>query len=81
MTPMDLRCYFVTGRPVDASSPAKAHAAIVTAAARAAAGGAGMVQVRSKPISARDLYELGKDVADAVHSENPATQVLSLIHI
>lgn len=76
MTPMDLRCYFVTGRPVDASSPAKAHAAIVTAAARAAAGGAGMVQVRSKPISARDLYELGKDVADAVHSENPATQVL-----
>ena len=45
----DLRCYFVTGT---ADSPAD----IVHIAAAAARGGAGVVQVRSKPISARDLY-------------------------
>lgn len=65
---MDMRCYFVTG--------AGNHSDIVTTAAHAAAGGAGMIQVRSKPISARELYRLGGDVARAVHRENPATQVL-----
>ena len=44
----DLRCYFVTG--------AGTSAEIVRIAAAAARGGAGVVQVRSKPISARDLY-------------------------
>ena len=55
----DLRCYFVTGT---ADSPAD----IVRIAAAAARGGAGIVQVRSKPISARDLHLLGRDVARAV---------------
>ena len=65
----DLRCYFVTGT---ADSPAD----IVRIAAAAARGGAGVVQVRSKPISARDLYLLGRDVARAVAAANPATRVL-----
>ena len=63
---LDLRCYFVTGQGDD----------IVERARAAAAGGAGVVQVRSKPISARDLYNLARDVAEAVHEVNPKTQVL-----
>ena len=63
---LDLRCYFVTGQGYD----------IVERARAAAAGGAGVVQVRSKPISARDLYTLARDVAEAVHEVNPKTQVL-----
>ena len=65
----DLRCYFVTGA---ADSPAE----VVRIAAAAARGGAGVVQVRSKPITARDLYLLGKEVARAVAAANPQTQVL-----
>ncbi|MGV0367790.1 thiamine phosphate synthase [Corynebacterium aurimucosum] len=64
----DLRCYFVTG----AGTPAE----IVRIAAAAARGGAGVVQVRSKPISARDLFFLGRDVARAVAKANPETRVL-----
>ena len=64
----DLRCYFVTGK----GTPAE----IVRIAAAAARGGAGVVQVRSKPISARDLYHLGREVARAVAQANPETRVL-----
>ena len=46
---LDLRCYLVTGTP---------HEKVVDVAAAAAAGGAGVVQVRSKPISVRDLTAL-----------------------
>ena len=63
---LDLRCYFVTGQGPD----------VVERARAAAAGGAGVIQVRSKPISARDLYALSRDVVDAVHEANPNTQVL-----
>lgn len=66
MTELDLRCYFITGQGPD----------IVGTARAAAAGGAGMIQVRSKPISARSLFELGQAVAEAVHEVNPATHVL-----
>ncbi|OFT63376.1 thiamine phosphate synthase [Corynebacterium sp. HMSC05E07] len=65
----DLRCYFVTGA-------ADSQAEVVRIAAAAARGGAGVVQVRSKPITARDLYLLGKEVARAVASANPETRVL-----
>lgn len=64
----DLRGYFVTG--------AGTSAEIVRIAAAAARGGAGVVQVRSKPISARDLYHLGREVARAVAQANPETRVL-----
>lgn len=68
MTDLDLRCYFVTG--------AGAPDTIVETARAAAQGGAGMIQVRSKPISARDLYDLGLSVVTAVHEVNPDTHVL-----
>ena len=64
---MDLRCYLVTGAP---------HEKVVDVAAAAAAGGAGVVQVRSKPISVRDLTALAVEVAAAVQKANPATRVL-----
>nr|WP_274707165.1 thiamine phosphate synthase [Corynebacterium evansiae] len=64
---MDLRCYLVTGAP---------HEKVVDVAAAAAAGGAGVVQVRSKPISVRDLTALAIEVAAAVQQANPATKVL-----
>ena len=35
-----------------------------------------MIQVRSKPISARELYALSRAVAEAVNSVNPQTHVL-----
>ncbi|QGU04912.1 thiamine phosphate synthase [Corynebacterium comes] len=54
----DLRCYLVTG-----SGP-REH--VVDVARRAVAGGARTVQVRSKPISARDLYALTEEIARAV---------------
>ena len=63
---LDLRCYFVTGQGPD----------VVERARQAAAGGAGMIQVRSKPISARELYSLSLAVAEAVHSANPHAHVL-----
>ncbi|MCG7267220.1 MULTISPECIES: thiamine phosphate synthase [Corynebacterium] len=64
---LDLRCYLVTGAP---------HEKVVDVAAAAAAGGAGVVQVRSKPISVRDLAALAIEVAAAVQQANPATKVL-----
>lgn len=54
----DPRCYFITGRG------SRDH--IVDVARRAVAGGARMVQVRSKPITARDLYALTEAVTLAV---------------
>lgn len=54
----DPRCYFITGRG------SRDH--IVDVARRAVAGGARMVQVRSKPITARELYALTEAVALAV---------------
>ena len=64
---VDLRCYLVTGAP---------HEKVVDVAAAAAAGGAGVVQVRSKPISVRDLTALAIEVAAAVQRANPTTKVL-----
>lgn len=66
MTRLDLRCYFVTGQGPD----------VVERARAAAAGGAGVIQVRSKPISARELYSLSLAVAEAVHAVNPRARVL-----
>lgn len=68
MTEVDFRCYFVTG----AGAPDQ----IVETARAAAQGGAGIIQVRSKPISARDLYDLGLSVVTAVHEVNPDIRVL-----
>ena len=71
MTPtrdLDLRCYFVTG----AGDPAR----VVDTARAAVAGGAGVVQVRSKPVDARALTELTAAVADAVHEIEPRAKVL-----
>lgn len=65
--PLDLRCYFVTGQPV---------AEVPRIAAAAAAGGAGVIQVRSKPIEESALERLACAVADAVAAANPATRVL-----
>ena len=67
MTELDLRCYLVTGSPTER---------VVDVAAAAARGGAGVVQVRSKPISARALTALTQAVARAVAVANPATRVL-----
>lgn len=65
---LDLRCYFVTGSGSERD--------IVARARDAARAGAGVIQVRSKPISVRDLYNLGLHVAREVHHANPATRVL-----
>lgn len=65
---LDLRCYFITGQ----GTPEQ----IVDTARQAALGGAGMIQVRSKPISARALYDLGLAVVTAVREVNAQTQVL-----
>lgn len=62
---LDLRCYLVTG-PGNAPE----------VAAAAARGGAGIVQVRSKPIGTRALLSLSTEVARAVARANPATRVL-----
>lgn len=64
---LDLRCYLVTsgtGRPT------------VEAAAAAAAGGAGIIQVRAKGASTVELVELTCAVADAVHEARPAARVV-----
>lgn len=65
---LDLRCYVVTGQG--------AIDEIVETARQAAAGGAGVIQVRSKPIDAGPLLELAEKVALAVAAANPATKVL-----
>lgn len=64
----DFRCYVVTG-----TAPTRQ---VVEVARQAAAGGAGIVQVRSKPITARELAELAEHVALAVAAANPLTRVL-----
>lgn len=53
---LDLRCYFVTGQGPD----------LVERCVEAAHGGAGVIQVRSKPISARELYALSAAIVRAV---------------
>lgn len=64
----DFRCYVVTG--------AAPTGQVVEVARQAAAGGAGIVQVRSKPITASELAELAEQVALAVAAVNPLTRVL-----
>ncbi|SQG63486.1 thiamine-phosphate pyrophosphorylase [Corynebacterium renale] len=73
MHDLDLRCYFVTGRLPDTGGEFEQIARV---AAQAAAGGAGVVQVRSKPITVRELTDLAIRVAAAVHEANPGTMVL-----
>ncbi|MCS5479261.1 thiamine phosphate synthase [Corynebacterium sp. YIM 101645] len=58
MPSIDLRCYLVTG------AGSREH--VVDVARGAVAGGSRIVQVRSKPIPARDLYALTEQVALAV---------------
>ncbi len=64
----DFRCHVVTG--------GDDHRRTVEVARAAAAGGAGVVQVRSKPISARALTELTTHVAEAVAAVASGTRVL-----
>ncbi|OFT84200.1 thiamine phosphate synthase [Corynebacterium sp. HMSC29G08] len=59
---LDLRCYFVTGQGPD----------VVERAVEAAHGGAGIIQVRSKPISARELYAL----SSAIAAQLPSSSIL-----
>lgn len=64
---LDLRCYLVTsgtGRRT------------VEVAAAAAAGGAGMIQVRAKQASTAELLELTCAVAAAVHRARPSARVV-----
>ncbi|MGO3059803.1 thiamine phosphate synthase [Corynebacterium casei] len=65
---LDLRCYVVTGNGSQDD--------IVATAAQAAAGGAGVIQVRSKPIGAGQLLKLAERVSLAVAEANPATKIL-----
>ncbi|WKD61485.1 Thiamine-phosphate synthase [Corynebacterium ciconiae DSM 44920] len=65
---VDYRCYLVSA----ADDPTR----VVDTAVRCARAGAGVVQVRSKPISARDLYQLSRAVALAVHEVAPHTRTL-----
>ena len=65
---LDLRCYVVTGNGSQDD--------IVATAAQAAAGGAGVIQVRSKPIGAGQLLKLAETVSLAVAEANPATKIL-----
>lgn len=75
LNPQALRCYLVTGR-VPGLDWDEERERIAQIAAEAAAGGAGMIQVRSKPITVRQLTELAIRVAVAVEQANPATKVL-----
>ncbi|MFH0412806.1 thiamine phosphate synthase [Corynebacterium sp. L4756] len=65
---LDLRCYMITGYGSDAD--------IIATARSAAHGGAGVIQVRSKPIDAGHLLELSEKIAVAVADINPQTRVL-----
>lgn len=65
--PLDIRCYLVT-------SGTDRHT--VETAARAAAAGAGMVQVRAKQLPTAELLALLTAVAEAVHQSAPATRVV-----
>ena len=64
---LDLRCYLVTSGT---------GAATVDVARRAAAAGAGIVQVRAKDATARELFALVGAVADAVAAVRPETRVV-----
>ena len=66
-SPLDLRCYLVTS----GTGPRT-----VEVAAEAAAAGAGVVQVRAKEASTRELLDLVLAVAEAVRTANPSTRVL-----
>lgn len=69
----DLRCYVVTGvGSVDE---------VVHTASAAARGGAGVVQVRSKPISPEAMRELASKVALEVARCSPTTRVLIDDHL
>ena len=65
---LDLRCYVVTGNGSEED--------IVDTARQAAAGGAGVIQVRSKPIEAGQLLNLAEKISLAVAAANPATKIL-----
>ncbi len=64
---LDLRCYLVTSGTSRRT---------VEVAAMAAAAGAGVVQVRAKEASTRELLDLTVAVAAAVHAVAPSTKVL-----
>lgn len=64
---LDLRCYLVTSGTGQRT---------VDVAAAAAAGGAGMIQVRAKDASTAELLELTCALAAAVHEARPATRVV-----
>lgn len=70
---VDLRCYLVTGRDRSRPDDLRGIIPITQAAVR---GGAGIIQVRSKPLTARALTELTSAVAHAVHEVNPRTRVV-----
>lgn len=79
LDPRTLGCYFVTGRAVTDPSPTPTEdevERIVGVAIQAAKGGAGIIQVRSKPITVRALTELTIRIADAVKYANPQTKVV-----
>lgn len=67
MTAVDWRCYLVT---------AGTSRATVEKAAAAAAAGAGVVQVRAKDATTRELLDLTTSVARAVATVAPSTRVL-----
>lgn len=67
MSEVDYRLYLVTS----GSGPRVAEVA-----AAAARGGAGVVQVRAKGLSAPDLLGLVHEVADAVAAAHPSTRVV-----
>ena len=74
-----LNCYFVTGRAVAEPTPTPDEnevAQIVGVAKKAAAGGAGIIQVRSKPITVRALTDLAIEIALEVRQVNPRTKVV-----
>lgn len=68
MSDLDLRAYVITA----AGEPDT----IIDNARAAARGGAGVIQVRSKPISARALTSLARALATEVAAVNPSTRVL-----
>src|SRR5699024_2040907 len=70
LDPRALTCYFVTGRIPDLDREQEREE-ITRIAAEAAAGGAGAVQVRSKPITVRQLTELAIRIAAAVAGASP----------
>ena len=64
---LDLRMYLVT-------SGSDRHT--IEVAGKAAAAGAGIIQVRAKNLATRDLMELSRRIAATVHAANPATRVV-----